>query len=1564
MKRLWRPAASAVTLKAMNLPLSEPTKDWFLRRYGRPTAVQIGAWKASSAQDHLLAVAPTGSGKTFAAFLTALDGFYSGKIAPGALRVLYISPLKALGTDIKENLTGPLRELRKVHDEKGTKAPEIRIGIRNGDTTPSERRRQIAEPPEILITTPESLNILLLSDGGRRILSTVEICILDEIHAVAPTGRGTLLACALERLADLAGEFQRIGLTATVRPLERAAEFLGGFMPSDSAGSTLIPRPVTIVAPPSEKKILISVEPLPAPPPDADHPDPEGFWKDIARRVRQSVKEHRSTLAFLDSRKWAEKTACLINEGEEEILAWAHHGSLSKDMRRLVETRLKKGELKAVVATGSLELGIDIGPLDEVLMLGSPASPSAALQRAGRAGHRPESPSRARIFPVTPSDLLASAVLSKMSENGEIEALRIPENPLDLLAQVLLTLCAEKGRTAEELWNLIRRSWPFRNLPRKSFDSVLTMIMGRYAETRIATLRPQIYKDGELLVARPGTRMRLYSGGGAIPDLGLFAVKARGIEGTIGSLDEKFVWESRTGMVFHMGNRRWRIVEINDREVQVIPTDEAISTDPFWRAEARDRDEDYSRRVAELLETAEELLAAEGQSEPDVSSSDPLTALLQTDWNLSDKAAFQLADYLENQRRKSGVPLPHRRHIVAESAAAPETGADPEARILFLHTFLGGRVNRPLSLALQAAWEKQSPIPVYPIVTDEVIAFSLTDRDIESFVSLFYGLSDPETLIRRVLEATPFFGGRFREAAGRAMLLPASTPSRRRPLWITRQRSRMLMEAVLPYPDFPILAEAWRCTLNDMFAMDALEDVLEGIRSGDIRISIIRTAAPSPFARNAVRRREAVRMTSNMQDQSDARLISRLDDGEIRRLKKAGILKPNIPENLIRRLDGRRRRLEEGLAPGSVEALKAWIAEREAFDAADWEQTVAAASRDSGLNAADLEKAVKKAVVKTRLGPGKKPWVIAADRAEEWEAAFAERSADAGDFPAAAPAGTQIAEDDRSAVPDGIDAAEKPASPARLDNPETAAALSAFWISGRGPLPVEKILESFGISPNSAAAGEIIRNWEEQENLIFDTVSQDSADEEMCDSEGLEILLRWKRRQNRNADAPLPIDRLPAFLAYHQGFDAAPAGEEHLAKILANLDGLPASAALWETAIFPTRTPFYRPKELDDLVRREEVMWVGAGRNQISFLTSSGGWRFPSPQADEAAEHSLRYDEAFPLPGSARKGFWEIADALELDSAQAVRAIWDRVWSGRLTADDAGVLRRAVASGFKAPSAAGSSNRGGARTPPQGLGPGSIPPLSGSPLSGSAASGSNAGKGGFRGWMAGRPLEGRWYAPAYAEEPSDPMESDQLLRERIRMLLKRYGVISRPLLEREIPPLRWPALAGTLALMELSDEVIGGMWFDGLPMPQFLAPESLPAWRADASPRGGWFLDASDPASPCGLADIASLPPRREGTWIVWNKTGQLDFILSPGRKRLERPHSAARSEDKGTAEALGRTAALLTEREIAPLPRLSIRDWNGKEPDGADLKILEAAGFRPGGSGDWIYRPRPIGMR
>ncbi|MCG8452957.1 MAG: DEAD/DEAH box helicase [Spirochaetales bacterium] len=1455
----------------MTTPLSPITQHWFTTHVGSPTPIQTQTWPKVASGHHVLAVAPTGSGKTLAAFMVALDQLFNsskdfGQADPSGPQILYISPLKALGTDVKENLAAPLRGLKEAYAQNGIHR-DIRIGVRNGDTSPSERRRQFTKPPHILVTTPESLGILLLSENGRRLLSKVRTCILDEIHAIAPTRRGTLLSVALERLTTLAGEFQRLGLTATVNPLEKAASYLGGFFPAEQ---DFAPRPVHIIRPQEAKKIQIIVEDIGQPP--APNQEADQSWRDLAQRLKKQAQGKRATLAFIDSRKWAEKLARFMNEGEEEPFAWAHHGSLSKDMRRLVEGRLKKGEIKTVVATGSLELGIDVGPLDEAALIGTPSSPSTLLQRAGRAGHQPGETSVARIFPITPSDLLAATALAKMAQEGEIEELLIPENPLDMAAQSLLALCVEHPRSPQELYELLRQSWSFHRLPQQDFDNVLAMLQGRYAGTRLNALRPQLYKDEQKLVARPGTRLRLYAGGGAIPDLGMYNVREQGSDTVIGVLDEKFVWESQIGAVFALGNRRWRMANIDEKQVTVVPTNSPETTEAFWRAEGASRSPQAAQCIGLFLEQASQCLSQNPEHLPQ---------LLMQDWNLNAEAAAHLSDYLQSQERRSGTALPHHHRIVAEVATDPRIGHDPESRSLFLHLPFGARVNRPLALALQASWQSKGASCSVPSITDDAVVFTVAQRDAQDFIHQLYTLTNPEKLLRQSLESTPFFGGRFREVAGRAQLLPASTPRKRQPLWMTRQRARALMEATAPYPDFPLFAEVWRSCLQDDFAMEHLGMLLAGIQEGQIDVVVTHTPAPSPFSNSVVRRRLGERMTSNMQDQGEVRFSSALDSQEIQRLVGASALRPRIPSTLSTRLHQRRQRLETGYAPKSPEALAAWVAEREAFSHTEWTALFDATLKESGctrkkMDASHLLKAIS-------LGPNKAPWYIIPEAQEEWQSAF------------------QTNENQQ------------------LLHPTEAANLLAFWIRGRGPQPLSTILRTFGLPESQALPLQEALESLPGESIIVDALSEDSQEHEVLDAEGLEILLRWRRRSNRNTDAPLPSHRLAPFLAHRQNLDCPQGGWEGLGQALSILEGLPHNAQSWETSLLPSRVQGYQPRDLDGMVKEERLTWIGAPGKTVLFLTDEGGWRFPSPPPIPNTTG------VFPSPSDGELSFWEMAERLQTDSAQTSQALWEQVWTGHLTCGDMDVLRKAAAAGFRTPKITKGQ-----------------PP-----------------RGGLRGWRAGRPISSAWYAPSFAQEPEDALEQDQLSRERIRLLLRRWGVLTRPLLEREIPPWHWNQLERTLHLMELSDELLGGRWFEDLPMPQFLSPDALPLWRSGAIPGGSWVMEATDPASPCGIPGIKAPTARREGHWLAWDGDGCWCCTVKVGSKALETPEPIP----KNLGPALRHLVTRLTERSVAPLPRVSIQKWNGQSTDGV-AKHLEEAGFHPTGNDRWVAHPRPIGLR
>ncbi len=641
-------------------PFHPLVRAWFAERVGTPTEVQRLAWPRIAAGAHVLAAAPTGSGKTLAAFLWAIDRLLTGAWEPGAIRVLYVSPLRALNNDVRRNLLAPLEELSRRFAAAGSAPPEVRVQVRSGDTPPDERRRMLRKPPEILITTPESLNILLTARGSRTLFDGLETVILDEIHALAATKRGAHLVTAVERLALAAGEFQRIALSATVEPKERIAEWVGGWELLTPAVGNEEPhyrrRPVEVVQSGAERRYELSVAYRAPGGPDADG-ETSSPWPMVVSEVRRSLAANRSTLVFGNSRRTVEKLTRLVNEGEREPPAWAHHGSLSREVREVVEERLKRGELRGIVATNSLELGIDIGALDEVLLVTTPPSVASAVQRLGRAGHQVGGVSRGRFLPLHARDLLDSAVVARAVQAGEVEPLQPVEGALDVLAQVIVSMTAGETWDVPALLSALRCAAPYHGLTRGQLDDVLEMLDGRHHGRVVPDLRPLVSLDAVegTVRARSGAERVLYRSGGTIPDRGYFHLRRAGTGAKIGELDEEFVWERKLGDAFTLGVQGWRIEQITHNDVLVSPAAGPGAMAPFWRADGRDRGAFLSERIAAFLAGAEAQL------------DDPsLPERLVNEHRLTPAAASALVDLLRAQHRATGA-LPGAGRVVAET---------------------------------------------------------------------------------------------------------------------------------------------------------------------------------------------------------------------------------------------------------------------------------------------------------------------------------------------------------------------------------------------------------------------------------------------------------------------------------------------------------------------------------------------------------------------------------------------------------------------------------------------------------------------------------------------------------------------------------------------------------------------------------------------------------------------------------------------------------------------------------------------------------------------------------
>ncbi len=649
--------------------------EWFRQKYQAPTDIQEAGWKEISGGSHTLMTAPTGSGKTLAAFMWSLNQLIAGEWFSDTVRVLYISPLKALNNDVKRNLILPLEELKSFFEERGAAFPEIRVETRSGDTSASARQKMMRRPPEILITTPESLNILLTSGAAQKILSGLSVVILDEIHAVAADKRGVHLTSAIERLALINGEFQRIGLSATVHPLPLVASLLGGFYTRGSIEETPMARKVKIIRSQLSKQYKIKIS-------FPEHQEDErSRWPGVIDQLISRIETNRSTLIFSNSRRQTEKVTRMINERMGETAAFAHHGSLSREIRYFVEQKMKNGELKAIVATSSLEMGIDIGSIDEVLLLSAPFSISSAIQRIGRSGHNVGDISRCTLFPLFGNDLLTCAVSARAVLDGEIEELKIPVNPLDVLAQVILSMCCTREWNLDELYLFITSVYQWKSLPRRHFDLVLEMLSGRYSDTRIGELKARLNLDKveQTARAREGAERVLYMSGGTIPDRGYYELRIHGEGARLGGLDEEFVWERNHGDYFTLGTQSWRIENITDRAVEVSPAGAGGAMSPFWKADPRGRDFFYSGKILHFLEEMEGELAL-----PRDAGNDALINRLISEYRMDGEAAEALITYLKRQSEHTETPLPHRRHLLIEHYNDPLNRSD--CHQVILHT--------------------------------------------------------------------------------------------------------------------------------------------------------------------------------------------------------------------------------------------------------------------------------------------------------------------------------------------------------------------------------------------------------------------------------------------------------------------------------------------------------------------------------------------------------------------------------------------------------------------------------------------------------------------------------------------------------------------------------------------------------------------------------------------------------------------------------------------------------------------------------------------------------------
>ncbi len=1464
-------------------------REWFSARYGDPTPVQAAAWPLIAAGGHVLALAPTGSGKTLTAFLGAVSRIASGDYPADSLSVLYVSPLKALGEDVRRNLETPIAELETLFRSRGEAWPELRAATRNGDTSQAERRRMLRKPPSILATTPESLALMLDSAASREILATVRLLVLDEIHALAGDKRGALLACSIGRLALLAGEFQRVALSATARPVGAIADFVGGrriFRGAESALGGGKPeyrrRAVAVVAPASEKRIEFSVEwPIAAPeapPSESADAGAAPRYAAIIPEIARKMGLGRGILVFTDSRRRAERMAFLVNEAAGEGAAWAHHGSLSKEARRVVEERFKAGELGCVVATASLELGIDIGSVDEVLLAGTPPAIASALQRIGRSGHGVGEVSKGTLYPFHGMDLVMAAAAAKGVEERAVEATRPVSCPLDVLAQVLLELTLEPElalegpRTIDALYDIILSFPPFERLSRALFDSTLLMLAGKYSGSRLRELEPRIFIDAATgtVAAGKGARGLLSSSGGTIPDRGLFSLRIEGSKARIGELDEEFVWERKIGEVFTLGAQAWRITEIGSEAVFVVPAPPDPDIVPFWKGEARFRSPELSERalaVLDLLDALDIDLGAKALAEG---------------YGFSAAAAEACSRFVASQKeagqgRGSGGPsLPLSRRLVLE--AHEEPGARGDSARLVLHTLRGLAINEPLGLALAAALEEECGLPVQRVTDDDLILLAVPRVEgldpsaalTRAFRSLAEG-DRLERLVRSGLEGSGIFGAQFRENAGRSLLLPRGLPGKRAPLWMTRLRARKLFEAVSGSPDFPVIVETWRSCLGDLFDLEGAKGLATRVSDGSVELSAFSSRVPSPFAREALWKEIGENMYRT--DELRRKASSSVSDEVIAEALRSARLRPRLDPGLVAEFESRLKRLVPGWGPEDCLSLAEWARERVLIPASE----LPAILLSSGGELAEALRADPDCggrLVRLVLPGGSEEALVHAEREPE------------------------LRRDPASHI--------------------------AEWLRREAAVAPSRISALFGISGPDLddALADLAEDGTIVADLLVDGRASGPTDGPVgglavIDAQNLEILLRRARAAARPAVSARPPTDLARLVFSLQGI-GSPAGPASLERALAALSGTAAPASLWEAELLSARVAGYRRSDLDAALASSPWQWFGCGRGRVSLARAEDLELF-LPRRGKLSSLGSRL---LP-PGGGSLDFWAIRERAGLPSSELARALWAEAWKGLVASDSFRDVREGIANGFGSSLPDAAPAEDASRTP--GFGARRRIPRALRER-----------------WRGGAPAGGRWYRLDLPEDtgPDDPgieaepdaLDLAYLDASRVRALASRYGLLCRGMLEREEGGMLWGELFPAMRRLELAGELLAGRFFEGAEGPQFLDPAAFAAFSgmdAQVADRPLW-LNSLDPAAAALYAVSerqALLPPR-----IAANRVCVLSGRVIAASTRSYRDLRIALSpDDPCLMEALSLFRAA-REREGAPESRIVVEKINDQD--------------------------------
>jgi ATP-dependent Lhr-like helicase len=1490
-------------------------QQWFRTVLGEPTPAQRQGWPAVAAGRHTLILAPTGSGKTLAAFLACLDQLWRQNSLPRGVRVLYISPLKALNNDIHRNLQIPLAGVAEVAQQLGQPLPVIETGVRTGDTPTAERQRLLRRPPHVLITTPESLHLLLTS-RGRETLGGVTHCIVDEIHALCPNKRGVFLSLLLERLEVLNPHgFVRIGLSATQRPLEEVARFLGGS--TVAADGRLQPRPVTVIDAGLRRDLDLRV----VSPVEHFGPLPEGtIWPSIHRLLRTEIGRHRSTIVFANNRRAVERiTAQLNGEGDTsdwhlrgepsvmqppptEVLARAHHGSVALEVRQQTEQALNEGRLPAVVATASLELGIDMGAVDLVCQVESPGSVARGLQRVGRAGHIVGQKSKGRLVPKTAADLVEQAVLAHEMVAGRVEAIRCPQNCLDVLAQQIVAITALETWDVHQLYALVRRAYPFRDLTPAAFDAVLEMVTGRYRfdpdganglrpGQTLGALQPRISWDRvhNRLHALPGSQQLALVNGGTIPDTGQYAAYT-GSGVRVGELDEEFVYERRVGDAFLLGTNAWRVERIEADRVLVAPAEGAPAMLPFWRGENVGRSFDLGRAIGAFLRTLVERI-----------DQDDCQRWLEEDFFLDVAAARNLRAHVLRQLTATGS-LPTDRTLQVEASRDPLG----DWQVILLSPF-GGRLHLALRLALENRLTRRLGYRPQCLHHNDGVLIRLADTD-EPVLDLFDGITteNVEALILDELADSALFAMRFRQNAARALLLPRGKPGKRAPLWLQRLRGRDLLQVARRHPDFPIVAETFRECLHDHLDLPHLQELLRDLQAGRLEVHSRRAETPSPFASGLLFNFTAAFMYEYDRTDAEPGRSAELDQRLLEQLvapeKQGHLLDARAIHHVERRLRG------FGQPPRSVAEMAEWLRRLGDLTAGELEGPMAAFL-------AELEAEGRARRIQLPGGNEPQRWILTEDE-ELYRRAFGSDNG-AGSQPAAEAILLRfLTTHALVGLSDvlGRYPFERRWARRKLDEWEQAGRLVAVRraaVASGGREPSDDAESREGVSSTGGLRPPLTEEqWSVPENL-----------EQM--QRGTLALLR---REIVTCPAPQFADFMLRWQGLH--LDARRGTAEGLAAALDRLQGLALPAEAWEQVVLPGRVPGYQPRWLDERISSGEWVWAcqgdGDGPGALSFWRREELPEVPAPTLADGPALSAEAERVLHRLHQRGASFVvDLAQDTELAPGTVRAALWDLLRRRLVTNDHFDVIRRG----------------------PDVM-PTLVPETSRRP--------------GLSSLLRQRPTlvrqrqnpEGRWSLVSWGHPDTEAHAVFQAT-----LLLRRHGIVARELAQMDPWSLPWRVLYEVLSRMELTGAVRRGYFVEGLSGAQFALPEAAQLLQDLALPSTAAaplvLVSSLDPANLYGSGapfDIALLDGgtrpllRRPGNWLVL-RAGRPVLIIEQQGKRLTALPSASRDD---VTAALARLPDVLAgERNGSPRHKLTVAEWNGEPVTGsAGRELLEAVGF------------------